>query len=216
MKIFVWTYPTRMVHWVLVVLVASAFLTADDDNLIVWHALAGFHIAFVWLFRIIWGFWGPLYSRFSDFRFGPGPISSNRDAKASGSISYPGHQMEASWVMVLIYVVLMVVFISGFFALPSNQVPFPELVASENLAETAAVVHSAAVSVLWVLILVHITGVVLSFFNDRQAGVLQSMFTGFKNLEGEDARLSAFQNRLANAWLVLFVALVCGAVLLLV
>lgn len=215
MKTFVWTFPTRMVHWVLVVLVASAFLTADDDNLIVWHAVAGFLIAFVWLFRIVWGFWGPLYSRFSDFRFGPGPNSSNRDAQASGSLSYPGHQMEASWVMVLIYVVLMVVFISGFLALPSNQRFFPGFVASESLSETAAVVHSAAVSVLWILILVHITGVVLSFFNDRQSGVFLSMFTGFKNLEGEEARLSAFQKKLATTWLVLFVALVCGAVLLL-
>lgn len=215
MKTFVWTFPTRMVHWVLVVLVASAFLTADDDNLIVWHAVAGFLIAFVWLFRIVWGFLGPLYSRFSDFRFGPGPNSSNRDAQASGSLSYPGHQMEASWVMVLIYVVLMVVFISGFLALPSNQSFFPGFVASESLSETAAVVHSAAVSVLWILILVHITGVVLSFFNDRQSGVFLSMFTGFKNLAGEEARLSAFQKKLATTWLVLFVALVCGAVLLL-
>jgi cytochrome b len=67
-SVLVWDVPTRLFHWMLVFLVALAWVTGEaEGSLFVVHKLAGYGVAVLLVFRVIWGFAGSRHSRFSDF-----------------------------------------------------------------------------------------------------------------------------------------------------
>jgi len=84
----VWDLPVRVFHWALVLLVLSQIATATiGGNAMEFHALGGYAILALVLFRILWGFAGGTHARFRDFvrgpaavripsRSDPGPLSS--------------------------------------------------------------------------------------------------------------------------------------------
>ena len=63
----VWDLPTRLFHWSLVVSFAAAFLTSESEKLRDIHVLAGYSLAGLVVFRLLWGFIGGTHSRFADF-----------------------------------------------------------------------------------------------------------------------------------------------------
>ena len=71
-RIRVWDLPLRLFHWVLVIAIALAFLSSEEDSALNnWHVLSGWVAATLLVFRIAWGFLGGEHSRFSDFlKFG--------------------------------------------------------------------------------------------------------------------------------------------------
>lgn len=67
-RIGVWDLPLRLFHWLLVLAVAVAFLSSEEDSpLNQWHILAGWVAGILVVFRIAWGFIGGEHSRFADF-----------------------------------------------------------------------------------------------------------------------------------------------------
>lgn len=68
----VWDLPTRLFHWGLVAcvlgLVATAYL---PGSWIDWHARLGYAVLTLLLFRVVWGFVGGRWSRFSAFVYSP-------------------------------------------------------------------------------------------------------------------------------------------------
>lgn len=71
----VWDLPTRLFHWGLVVcifgLVATAYV---PGSWIEWHARLGYAVFALLLFRLVWGFVGGRWSRFSAFFYSPRSI----------------------------------------------------------------------------------------------------------------------------------------------
>ena len=66
--ILVWDLPTRLFHWLLVVLLAASFVTAKTGgNAMQYHEWSGIMILALLVFRMIWGFVGSQPSRFKDF-----------------------------------------------------------------------------------------------------------------------------------------------------
>jgi cytochrome b len=64
----VWDWQLRLFHWLLVVTIAIAFLSAEEDSpLNQWHVLSGWLAGILIVFRLIWGFAGGEHSRFADF-----------------------------------------------------------------------------------------------------------------------------------------------------
>lgn len=67
-RVKVWDLPLRLFHWTLVIAVALAFLSAEEDSALNgWHVLSGWVAAILIMFRLLWGFIGGEHSRFSDF-----------------------------------------------------------------------------------------------------------------------------------------------------
>ncbi len=93
-QIYVWDPMVRASHWVLVAAFAIAFLGAEDkaegpSGLHVW---GGYLIAVIVTVRILWGFIGPRYARFSDFVRGPfATLSYMADLFARRARRYVGH-----------------------------------------------------------------------------------------------------------------------------
>src|SRR3954453_3114317 len=68
----IWDLPVRLFHWVLVALFLFSFLSGKmKGNWMEWHMYSGYAILALVLFRIVWGFTGSTYARFSSFLAGP-------------------------------------------------------------------------------------------------------------------------------------------------
>ena len=71
-RVRVWDLPTRVFHWLLVACVAGMIVTAyAGDGLLQWHARIGYCVLALLLFRIVWGFVGGRWTRFSSFLYHP-------------------------------------------------------------------------------------------------------------------------------------------------
>lgn len=67
-RVRVWDLPLRLFHWLLVIAVAVAFLSSEEDSPInQWHILAGWIAGILIVFRVAWGLVGGEHSRFADF-----------------------------------------------------------------------------------------------------------------------------------------------------
>ena len=67
-RIRVWDLPLRLFHWLLVVAIAMAFLSSEEDSALNdWHVLSGWVAGILIVFRVAWGFVGGQHSRFVNF-----------------------------------------------------------------------------------------------------------------------------------------------------
>ncbi|WP_291295799.1 cytochrome b/b6 domain-containing protein [Elioraea sp.] len=71
--VLVWDLPTRIVHWSLVLLMIGSFVTVRLHVMDL-HALCGYAILTLVIFRILWGLLGSENARFSHFLQGPGAV----------------------------------------------------------------------------------------------------------------------------------------------
>ena len=64
----VWDWPVRIVHWTMVLLLIVLLTTVTiGGDAMAWHMRAGETMLALVLFRIVWGFAGSRYARFSSF-----------------------------------------------------------------------------------------------------------------------------------------------------
>ena len=75
LKTRVWDLPTRLFHWALAAcvagLIASGYIGGAAMN---WHFRLGYAVVALLLFRLIWGFVGGRWSRFSSFIYSPASL----------------------------------------------------------------------------------------------------------------------------------------------
>ena len=71
----VWDLPTRLFHWTLVVCIVGLIATAQiGGNAMNWHFRFGYGVLTLLLFRLVWGFVGGRWSRFSAFLYSPASL----------------------------------------------------------------------------------------------------------------------------------------------
>lgn len=116
-RLRVWDLPTRLFHWALAFSVIGAIVSVNiGGDAMGWHFRFGYAVLTLLLFRIVWGFVGPRYARFSSFppRLGAA-WRSLRDPQ--GSVT-PGHGASAA---LSVYALLLVVGIQVGTGLFSND-----------------------------------------------------------------------------------------------
>jgi cytochrome b len=92
--VFVWDAPTRVFHWLLVLAVAVAYLSAGEDEgfQFTLHVAAGYLVAGLLIFRIVWGVIGSDHARFRDFLPTPQRVAEHLRGLLSGRPRhYVGH-----------------------------------------------------------------------------------------------------------------------------
>jgi cytochrome b len=111
-KIKVWDPAIRLFHWSLVISFTISYVVSDDDVRL--HAKAGYVVFGLLLFRILWGFVGGRFARFSEFIRGPmTTLSYLRSLFSSSAKRYVGHNPAGGWMIVLLLVSLFVTSWSG-------------------------------------------------------------------------------------------------------
>lgn len=68
----IWDLPTRLFHWALAVCIPGLVITANmGGDAMSWHLRLGYCVLALMLFRLVWGFAGGRWSRFSSFACSP-------------------------------------------------------------------------------------------------------------------------------------------------
>lgn len=193
MKTNVWTLPTRIFHWYLAAGCVLAYILSDYTHI---HAAIGLSIGTLLLFRLIWGFTGPRYSRFKDFPIKPKKVIHFIKNIKTEEHLYTGHNPAAATVMLLIILTGICVAATGLLTVLSIDTDFFGPARFSNF-EGHMELHDTFITILMVLIGIHIIGLATSLYTDKSAKTILSMFSGIKRLPGINANLTLGQRAFA-------------------
>lgn len=111
----VWDLPTRLFHWLLVLLVCLLFYTGLQGKLDL-HMKLGQAVLGLLLFRIVWGFIGNRQARFADFIAGPAAaIAYLRSLFGKPGRRYLGHNPVGGYAVLLMLALLLLQATTGLF-----------------------------------------------------------------------------------------------------
>jgi len=171
-RILVWDVPTRVFHWLLAASFAGAFITADSEKWRDVHVALGYTMLALIAFRVVWGFVGTHYARFSSFAFGPGKVLAYLKSLFTHKPQHHvGHNPAGSWA---VYGLLSLGLLSGV----SGYLTYNE-VGGEWLEE----LHEVAANSMLALVVVHVAGVLASSLLHRE-NLVRAMITGYKTGAG--------------------------------
>ena len=209
----VWDLPTRLFHWLLVMLVIASVFTGKVGGLwMQYHVWSGYAILGLLLFRLVWGFVGGQHARFSAFVRGPKAVL--RYARTMPSRNAPkhlGHNPLGGWSVLAMLVALLVQAVTGLFANDDIFIEGPLYPwVSKSTSDWLTHIHKLNQEVILIIVAVHILAVVF-YLIIKHENLIVPMFTGRKHwhAEGESSA-----NQLGRAALI--VSMIAVAVYLLV
>lgn len=183
----VWDLPLRIFHWALSLLVVSQVTTAMiGGNAMEYHALGGYAILGLVLFRIAWGFLGGTHARFADFVRGPGAAIAY--LKSAGTATLRGHNPLGGWSVLAMLASLLLQAGTGLLATDDVMMEGPLAKHfSDRVSEIATSIHDVNAIVLLALIALHLSAVLFYLFARKQNLILP-MLTGRKYGSGIEPR----------------------------
>ncbi|HAN79448.1 MAG TPA: hypothetical protein DCQ31_17630 [Bacteroidales bacterium] len=199
MKTFIWSVPVRFFHWFLAIGFTAAYILSDFEKLLPWHMAFGAFVGCLLFFRILFGFFGPKYVRFSDFPMGFTNQLSFVKGFFSNPKAYAGHNPAASVVMLAIFIVGILASFSGFMLYSAEHPTFINPPMSEHDIEE---LHEIFANLFLVLVGLHLAGLLAEAIFHSKEGTIKSMFSGYKNLEAEPSKLTSVQKIFVAVWLV--------------
>ncbi len=174
----VWDLPLRIFHWLLVIGFFIAYLTEDD--LLTIHVWAGYLVSGLLVFRLIWGFIGNDYARFSNFLCSPAKsIAYVKDLIALKTQRYIGHNPAGAAMIVLLLISLLGTVITGFAVYGADQAAGPLAAIGSANEKMWEEVHEFFANFTLILVLVHVAGVAIESYIHRE-NLAKAMVHGFK------------------------------------
>jgi cytochrome b len=170
-QVRVWDPFVRIFHWSLVGLFIVAFATGDETEWL--HLAAGYAIAGLVLLRIVWGFVGPRYARFSDFVRPPRQVAGYvRSAVRLQAPRYLGHNPAGGAMIIALLTMLIGISVTGF------------MMTTDAFwgAEWVEDLHKGLVYVTLGLIALHVVGVVFAGIEHGE-NLVKAMITGRKRAQ---------------------------------
>jgi cytochrome b len=114
--VLVWDLPTRLFHWALVLLMIGSVVTVQLHVMDL-HALCGYAILTLLLFRILWGLLGSENARFGHFLRGPGAVLAHLGHIVTRRPDREtSHNALGGWAVVLLLVLVGAQATTGLFA----------------------------------------------------------------------------------------------------
>lgn len=171
-KTSVYDWPTRLFHWLFAFLFLAAFIIAetvdDDSSLFSYHMLAGLTIVFLIILRIVWGFIGSTYARFSSFKLKPAELFQYvKNVIMAKTKRYLGHNPASSYAALIMFISAIGLTVTGVLMTSGSETDFYE--------ET----HEILANVFLVAVIAHLVGIVSHHLKHRDA-LWSSMMDGKK------------------------------------
>ncbi|WP_461473266.1 cytochrome b/b6 domain-containing protein [Pararhodobacter sp.] len=202
----VWDPLVRVFHWGLVAAFAMAYLTAEELDSV--HEIAGYAVAGLVAFRLVWGLVGSRYARFAQFLKGPGAtLAYLGDMTRGRERRYLGHNPAGAAMIVALMVTLSGTAFTGWLLedetrlamLPAGPAIVPAIVAPawadddrygrrdyrERGDDAVEELHEVLANLTLLLVALHVGGVALASVRHRE-NLVRAMITGQKRAPGPD------------------------------
>ena len=201
----IWDLPTRLFHWMLAASFAVAWFTSASDRWLSLHSFAGYVMLGLICFRVLWGFVGGPYARFTSFAYGPKAVVAYLRRLRSGNADrYPGHNPAGSVAIYLMLGLGIAVGLTGVFTQGGEE---QQLVAARVLSVPVGTLVRAAHELLaWLMLALvagHLAGIALDAWKTKENLPL-SMLTGYK--EAAAGTVASGRYAAVGSGLVLLVA----------
>jgi cytochrome b len=214
-KVKLWDFPVRLFHWALVVAIVTAWWT-NRQVMIDIHAIAGYSVLALVIFRIIWGFVGSSNARFVDFLTGPRRVIGYLGKLPKGSTSeltYTGHNPAGGWMVLVMILLVGVQAVSGLFASEDTFLFFDgPLVAyvSSDFASTMNWIHHTNINLIYAAVGLHVFAA-LFYLVVKRENLIRAIVIGTRRVPAELA--GRFANiRFASPVLGIVILIVCALV----
>jgi cytochrome b len=194
-QVKVWDAFVRITHWALVAGFFVAYFTEDD--LLTVHVWAGYLVGAIVVLRVLWGFVGPEYARFSNFIYSPARVIGYLGGLLRRSAArYLGHSPAGGAMVILLLISLAGTVWSGLtvYAYDEGAGPLAGILvggtvpggpsAVESQEEYWEELHEFFANLTLVLVALHIAGVLLASFVHRE-NLPWAMVTGSKRPPSE-------------------------------
>lgn len=213
-QVKVWDPLVRVFHWTLVLAFGTSYLTGDEwDSWGNIHEISGYLILGLVIFRIIWGFVGGKYARFSNFIYSPKLVLEYlKSLLTTHPKHYLGHNPAGGWMVAILLACLLTTTVTGLKVLADEHQEGPlaaielELPSLISVAEARRIggqqteneeregdedesiwkeVHEFFANFTLFLVMVHILGVIVSSRLHKE-NLVQAMLTGRKALNNNN------------------------------
>ena len=167
----VWDPLVRVFHWAVSALFGLAFVTGDEVEGL--HIAAGYAILALVALRILWGFVGTRYARFTSFVRHPRVVLAHlRDAALLRAPRHLGHNPAGGAMVITLLALLTVTGITG------HMMTTDAYWGAKWIEET----HEAFANVTLAFVVLHILGVLFACFEHRE-NLVKAMLSGRKRAE---------------------------------
>ena len=174
----VWDIPTRLFHWLLVLLIAFSWYTGTE-GIMEWHMRSGYAILTLIVFRLLWGLFGSQTARFAQFVKGPKAVLAYARALLTGHPPHPlGHNPLGTLMIIALLLLVGVQASTGLFANDDifTDGPLTHLVSKET-SDELTVIHKTVFDLLLAFAAVHIAANLIYRFLLKQ-DLITPMITG--------------------------------------
>lgn len=204
----VWDAPTRLFHWALVLCVLGLLVSAQiGGSAMAWHFRFGYGVLTLLMFRLIWGFAGGHWSRFSSFLYRPNDVM--RYIKGKGDVSHSvGHNPLGAFSVFALLSILALQVSSGLFSDDeiSATGPLAQFVSSAWVNNATFYHKEVGKLALLALIALHL-GAIVFYFLRKQENLVKPMITGDKTL---DFSAPSASDRVSDRLKALLIVMVCA------
>lgn len=206
----VWDLPTRLFHWLFAVSVIGAVTTVKVGGVWMdWHLPFGIMALVLLVFRIIWGFTGSRYARFSSFVRRPRTVWAY--LRQEETIGHAGHNPLGGWSVLALLLVVGVQATTGLFATDDILTSGPlNSFVSSDAGRLLTKIHKWNENVLFGLVGLHL--VAIAIYAIRGKHLVPPMVTGNVKTNAVVSSTTAARDDIGlKAWaLILIVALSYG------
>lgn len=189
LKIYVWDKFIRFFHWSLLALVIGAYVTSQS-GMQYSHEFIGYGLTALLIMRLIWGFMGSRYARFSEFVKTPHQTIRYLTSITKGQPKhYLGHNPAGGAMVLALLATLLFMSASGFVILATIEFEGPFVGALHGLSDQTVYLcyelHELSLDILFILITLHLVGVLAASLQHGE-NLPRSMITGYKSTMKEE------------------------------
>jgi cytochrome b len=180
----IWDLPTRLFHWILVVLLVTSWLSAREDWMRL-HVVSGLTVLTLLLFRVIWGFAGSDTARFSHFVKNPAAaVRHLMRLPRREPDTEAGHNAAGGWMVLFMLALLAVQVGTGLCANDDIQTegPLARMVGKDR-SDWLTHIHSVNFTLIEIAVAVHVLAII-TYRVSKGHNLLLPMITGKKRLPG--------------------------------